>query len=97
MMSQYKPTTKVVRQKPRRFTPDHQDIIKEEVGKLLQPSFICKVHYPKWLANMVLIRKNNGKWEMCIDYINLNKACLKDNFPLPQIDHMLTLPLDISH
>jgi hypothetical protein len=44
------------------------------------------VQYPKWLANVVLVKKSNGKWRMCVDFSDLNKACLKDNFPLPRID-----------
>lgn len=49
---------------------------------------IRKVHYLKWLTNIFLIKKNR-KWCMCVDYTSLktlNKACLKDNFPLPQVD-----------
>lgn len=42
--------------------------------------------YPEWLANVVLVKKSNGKWRMCVDFTDLNKACPKDNFPLPRID-----------
>jgi hypothetical protein len=44
------------------------------------------VNYSEWLANVVLVKKSNGKWRMCIDFIDLNKACLKDSFSLPQMD-----------
>jgi hypothetical protein len=47
---------------------------------------IHKVNYSEWLANVVLVKKSNGKWRMCIDFIDLNKACLKDSFSLPQMD-----------
>jgi hypothetical protein len=36
-----------------------------------------------------MVRKANGKWRMCIDFIDLNKACLKDKFPLPRIDSLV--------
>ena len=58
----------------------------EEVGKLLQAGAIREVEYPEWLANVVLIKKANGKWRLCIDFTDINKACPKDSFPLPRID-----------
>jgi hypothetical protein len=55
----------------------------EEVEKLLKARFIEEVYYPDWLANVVLVKKSNGKGRMCLDFTELNKACLKDSFPLP--------------
>jgi hypothetical protein len=47
---------------------------------------IREVDYPEWLANVVLVKKANNKWRMCVDFTNLNRACPKDSFPLPRID-----------
>ena len=47
------------------------------------------MHYPEWLANIVLVKKANGKWRMCVDFTDLNKACSKDSFPLPRIDQLV--------
>jgi hypothetical protein len=44
---------------------------------------------PPWLANVVMVKKNCGKWRMCIDFTSLNKACPKDNFLLPRIDKIV--------
>ena len=44
------------------------------------------MEYPEWLANVVLVKKANGKWRLCIDFTIVNKACPKDSFPLPRID-----------
>ena len=41
---------------------------------------------PDWLANVVMVKKANGKWRICIDFTDLNRACPKDSYPLPQID-----------
>jgi hypothetical protein len=83
------PDAKPVSQKPRRQSIERQDFIRQEVRKLLDGGFIEEVHHPVWLANPVIVPKANGKLQMCIDYTNLNKACLKDPYPLPRIDQIV--------
>ena len=80
------PSFKPVKQKRRSFALERQKAINEEVVKLLQAGAIREVEYPEWLANVVLIKKANGKWRLCIDFTDINKACPKDSFPLPRID-----------
>ena len=80
------PSFKPIKQKRRSFAPERQKAINEEVGKILQAGAIREVEYPEWLANVVLLKKANGKWRLCIDFTDINKACPKDNFPLPRID-----------
>ena len=58
----------------------------EEVERLLIAGIIQEVYYPEWVANVVMVKKSNGKWRMCVDFINLNNACPKDSFSLPKID-----------
>ena len=58
----------------------------EEVRKLLEVDFIREVYYPDWLAKIVMVKKANGKWRMCVDFIDLNKACVKDSYPLPRVN-----------
>ena len=77
----YKP----VKQKERRYTLERCETIQQEVNKLLKPGFIRPVDYPSWLANPVLVEKPDELWRMCIDYTSLNKACPKDEYPLPRI------------
>ena len=50
---------------------------------------IKEVFYPKWLANTAVVKKKTRKWRVCIDFIDLNKACSKDPFPIPQIDQLV--------
>ena len=59
---------------------------KAEVDKLLNVGFIEEAHYTTWLSNVVLVKKANGKWRMCVDYTDLNKACSRDAYPLPNTD-----------
>jgi hypothetical protein len=55
-----------------------------ELRKLLEARFIKEVFHPTWLANLVLVKKKNEKWWMCVDYTSLNKACPKVPFPFPR-------------
>ena len=57
--------------------------------KLKRAGAIKEVFYPKWLANTMMVKKKNRKWRVCIDFTDLNKACLKDPFPMPRIDQLV--------
>ena len=61
----------------------------DEVNKLLVANFIREVHYLEWLANLIMVKKANEKWRMCVDFIDLNQAYPKDSFPLPRIDQLV--------
>ena len=82
-------SSKPVRQKKRVFAPKRDNAIKEEVQKFTLAKFIRKVYYPDWLANVVMVKKANGKWRMCVDFTDLNKACPKESYPLPRIDQLV--------
>ena len=84
-----RPGSKPVKQRLRRFDEEKHRAIGEEIAKLLTTGFNKEVYHPEWLADPVLVRKKNGKWRMCIDYMGLNKACPKDLFPLPCIDQVV--------
>ena len=73
------------------FFPEIENAIKEEVQKLIAAKFIREVYYLDWLANVVMVKKANGKWRMGVDFTNLNKACPKDSYPLPRIDQLVDL------
>ena len=83
------PSFKPIRQKKRVFAPERDNAIKDEVHKLMTVKFIQEVYYPDWLANVVMVRKANGKWRMCVYFTDLNKACPKDSYPLPRIDQLV--------
>ena len=78
-----------VKQKRRKFAPERNQVINDEVKSLLESGKIREVKYPEWLANVVVVKKKNGKWRVCVDFTDLNKACPKDSFPLPHIDAMV--------
>lgn len=63
--------------------------LKEEVQRLISNGFIREAMYPKWISNLVLVKKSNCIWRVCIDFSNLNQVCPKDSFPLPRIDQLV--------
>ncbi|XP_073121052.1 uncharacterized protein [Henckelia pumila] len=69
-----------VKQKKRAFGPEKNRHIAAEVKKLLAAKYIRPITYPDWLANVVLVPKPRGKWCLCINFTDLNKACPKDPF-----------------
>jgi hypothetical protein len=83
------PAARPVQQLRRHLGLERQSAVKEEVAKLLKAGFIREVICPEWIANIVLVKESNGSWRMCIDYIDVNKACPKDLFLLPSIDHLV--------
>ena len=68
------PSSKPVWQKKRVFASERDNVIKDEVQKLITAKFIQEVYYPDWLANVVMIKKANGKWRMCVNFTDLNKG-----------------------
>ena len=72
-----------------RPSKEHAEAVHQEVTKLKQAGAIKEVFYPEWLANTVVVKKKSGKWRVCVDFTNLNKACPKDPFPMPKIDQLV--------
>ena len=80
------PTFPPIKQKKQVFASKWDQAIVEEVRKLHEASFIREVYYPDWLANVVIVKKASGKWRLCVDFTDLNKASPKDSYPLLQVD-----------
>jgi hypothetical protein len=76
------------KQRLRKMYDDKAEGARNEVKILLSVGVIREVTYLEWLANIVMVKKANGKWMMCIDFTDLNKACPNDEFPLPRIDSL---------
>ena len=68
---------------------EHADAVKDEVIKLKRAGAIKEVFYPEWLANTVVVKKKSGKLRVCVDFTDLNKACLKVLYPIPRIDQLV--------
>ena len=77
------------KQPPRRPSKEHAEVVWKEMARLKQVMAIKEVFYPEWLVNTVVVKKKSGKWRVCVDFTDLNKACPKDPFPMPKIDQLV--------
>ena len=78
-----------IAQKKRDYGEEKHLAAKAEAEKLISADFIREARYTTCLANVVMVTKPNGNWRMCVDYRNLNSACPKDSYPLPNIDRLV--------
>jgi hypothetical protein len=83
------PSFRPRKQRLRNMSEDKAEGARNKVKRLLSAGVIREVKYPEWLANTVMVKKANDKWRMCNDFTYLNKACPKDEFPLPRIDSLV--------
>ena len=83
------PKAKPISQRKRKIGEEQRKAVKEEVDKLLNANFIREVRFSTWLANVVMVKKANGKWKMCINYIDLNRVCPKDAYPRLSISRLV--------
>ena len=61
--------------------------------KFKQVGAIKEVFYPEWLANTVVVKKKNGKWRVCVNFIDLNKARPKVPFPMLRINQLVDVTI----
>jgi hypothetical protein len=84
-----KPGSKPFKQKSRQFNPLLLHVIEKELKWLLEAKIIVPLSYSEWMANLVPFKKKSGEIRLCVDFMNLNRCSLKDNYPLPKMDHIL--------
>jgi hypothetical protein len=73
----------------RQINPILLPVIETKVTKLLDVKIIIPIRYSEWVSNLVPVRKKSGEIRLCLDFRNLNQSPLKDNYPLPKMDHVL--------
>ena len=65
------------------------EAVRSEVQRPREAGAIREAFFPEWLANTVVVKKKNGKWRVCIDFTDLNRACLKNLSPILKIDQLM--------
>ncbi|CAL8086809.1 unnamed protein product [Prunus armeniaca] len=64
--------------------------VMEVIERLVKAGFIRPAIYVDWLANIVLVlKRKTGAVKICVDYINLNEASPKDEYPMPMADMLV--------
>jgi hypothetical protein len=84
-----KEDTKPFCQKLRQINPKLAPMIKKELQNMLAARIIAPTRHSSWCLNLVVVQKNNGGIRLCFNFINLNIACVKDNYPLPNMETLL--------
>jgi hypothetical protein len=57
--------------------------VKKEVEKILEAGFIRTCRYAEWISSVVPVQKKDGRWWVCVDFRDLNRATPKDEYPMP--------------
>lgn len=83
------PVFPLKKQQLRRSAKEHVEVVKQEVKRLKEARAIKEILFPEWPTNTMVVKKNNSKLRVCIDFTHLNRACSKDPFPMPKIDQLM--------
>lgn len=81
-------TARPIRCKPRRLVESQKPFVKAEIDKLIDLGWIVPSQSP-WASSIVMVRKKNGEWRMCIDFRALNDVTIKDAYRLLNIEEVL--------
>jgi hypothetical protein len=52
--------------------------VKKEVEKMLEAGFIRTCRYAEWISSVMPVQKKDGRWRVCVDFRDLNRATPKD-------------------
>ncbi|GKC68881.1 hypothetical protein Tco_1114764 [Tanacetum coccineum] len=72
-----------VKQKKRSLAPERNEAIHSQVEELTQAGILREVKYQTWVSNPMVVKKDNEKWKLRVDFTNINKACIREPHPLP--------------
>jgi hypothetical protein len=63
--------------------------VKKEVEKMLEAGFIKPCRNAEWISSVVPVQKKDGRWRVCVDIRDLNRATPKDEYPMPVAETLI--------
>jgi hypothetical protein len=63
--------------------------VKKEIEKMLEVGFIRPCKYAEWISSIVPVQKKDGRWQVCVDFRDLNRATPKDEYPMPVAETLI--------
>jgi hypothetical protein len=63
--------------------------VKKEIEKMLEAGFIRTCRYAEWISSVVPVQKKDGRWWVCVDFRDLNRATPKDEYPMPVAETLI--------
>jgi hypothetical protein len=63
--------------------------VKKEIEKMLEAGFIRPCKYAEWISSIVPVQKKDGRWRVCVDFGDLNRATRKDEYPMPAAETLI--------
>jgi hypothetical protein len=65
--------------------------VKKEIEKMLEAGFIRPCRYDEWISSIVFVQKKDGRWRVCMDFRELNRATPKDEYPIPVAETLINV------
>ncbi|GJY57481.1 reverse transcriptase domain-containing protein [Tanacetum coccineum] len=78
--------TEPVKQKKRSLALERNKYVCTQVEELVETGVLREVKYQTWVSNPIIVKKDDGKWKLRIDFTNINKACIREPHPLPSAE-----------
>jgi hypothetical protein len=78
-----KPGFRPFQQQARQMKAEVLEEVKREAEKMLAADFIRPCRYAEWISSVVPVQKKDGRWRVCVDFRDLNRATPEDEYPMP--------------
>jgi hypothetical protein len=68
--------------------------VKKKIEKMLEVGFIRPCRYAEWISSIVPVQKKDGRWRVCVDFRDLNRATPNDEYPIPVAETLINTAAD---